>query len=197
MYAVYDSVSRLWAFGQFGGAMTPTATQLTRRLQAHYLGIAKTTPAAPQVGGPLWRVQWLGAHGGASVTTLSLLTGIGHEAGHMWPADDGSGQVPVVLTCRTTATATAAAATLIEQSRTPDLAHIRLLGLVIVAASPKPVPQPVRTRLMLICGWVANHWWIGWQDAYLAADDPRTVGPSPDVTALRDHLASLLLRSRT
>jgi hypothetical protein len=177
--------------------MTRSATVQTRRLKAHYLGIAKASPDPPLLGGPLWRVQWLACHGGAGVSSLTLLTGIGHEAGSMWPADDGSGQVQVVLTCRASATGTAAAAALIEQSRQPALAHINVLGLVVVAASPKPVAQPVTTRLLLMAGWVAHHWWIGWHDAYLASDDPRTIGPSPDVIALGDHLKQLVSRSRS
>ena len=170
----------------------------TRRLRSNFLGIAATTPAAPGLDGPLWSLRWLAAHGGAGVSTLVTLTGIGHDAGAVWPADDGSGRIPLVLVCRAHATGTSVAATLVEQWRTsPALRHVHLLGLVVVAASPKPVPALVTGRLLLTTGWVANQWWIGWQDAYVAVDDPRAVGPSPDVTALRDGLLPLLGEARS
>ncbi|MEU7822977.1 DUF6668 family protein [Catellatospora sp. NPDC049133] len=163
----------------------------TRRLGGHYLGIARSTPPAPSLAGPLWPVQWLGCHGGAGVTTLSRLTGVGHDAGRDWPSP-ASEQVPVVLVCRASGSGTAAAATAIEQSRTSALAHVRLLGLVIVAASPKPVSAHVTARLLLIAGWLTTHWWVGWQEAYISADDPRTVGPSPQIQALRAGLVELM-----
>lgn len=169
-----------------------TTARRTRRLTSSALGIA-TSPPAVAVGGPLWSLRWLGVHGGAGVSALVSLTGIGHDAGAVWPADDGSQRVPVVVVCRATGTGSAACATAIEQWRTaPALRHVDLLGLVVVAASPRPVPNPVTARLLLMAGWVPNHWWVGWQDAYVAADDVRTVGPSPDVIALRDSLTGLV-----
>jgi len=169
----------------------------TRRLDAHYLGIARTLPAVPELGGPLWQLRWLACHGGAGVSTLIRLTGIGHDAGRSWPADDHTGRVPVVLVCRSSATGTATGAAAIEQSRTvPALKHVDLIGLAVVAACPGSVPPHVSARLLLMAGWVARHWWVGWQDAYVAADDSRTVGPSPDLIALRDQLMPLLQGDR-
>jgi hypothetical protein len=126
------------------------------------------------------------------VSTLIRLTGIGHDAGRSWPADDHTGRVPVVLVCRASATGTAAGAAAIEQSRTRSLQHIDLVGLAVVAAGPRSVPPNVSARLLLMAGWVSRHWWVGWQEAYVAADDSRTVGPSPDLIALRQQLIPLL-----
>ncbi|HCT80706.1 MAG TPA: hypothetical protein DGT23_29890 [Micromonosporaceae bacterium] len=174
----------------------PSTLSRTRRLNAHYLGISRTNPAVPELGGPLWNLRWLACHGGAGVSTLIGLTGVGHDAGASWPAADPAGPVPVVLVCRASATGTARAAAAIEQSRAvAGLKHIDLLGLVVVAAAPGAVSPHVSARLLLMAGWVRHHWWIGWQDAYVTADDPRTVGPSPDLTGLRDKLIPLLRRS--
>jgi hypothetical protein len=123
------------------------------------------------------------------------LTGIGHDAGNGWPPEQGAGTVPVVLVCRATATGTAKAATAVEQWReSRRLRHILLLALVVIAASPKPVPARVSERLLLLSGWVPGLWWIGWRDDYLAADDVRMIGPAPDVVALRQKLIAILER---
>ena len=174
--------------------MIGLATQRrTRRLDAHYLGIARAVPEVPELGGPLWRLSWLACHGGAGVSTLVRLTGIGHDAGHAWPAGDQAGPVPVVLVCRASATGTAAGAAAIEQSKTVRaVRHVDLIGLVVVAAAPGPVPPIVAARLLLMAGWVSRYWWVSWQQAYVAADDSRTVGPSPDLIALRHQLLPLL-----
>jgi hypothetical protein len=171
----------------------PTLTG-TRRLSANYLGISRATPSVPELGGPLWRLRWLACHGGAGVTTLVQLSGLGHDAGASWPAPDpGGGRVPVVLVCRASATGTARAAAAVEQSRNvAELKHVDLLGMVVLAANPGPVSPHVSARLLLLEGWVRRQWWIGWHDAYVHADDPRTVGPSPDVLKLRDQLHPLL-----
>lgn len=169
----------------------------SRRLSSHYLGIARTTPVVPELGGPLWGLRWLACHGGAGVSTLIRLTGLGHDTGAVWPADDGTGRVPVVLVCRASATGTAAGAAAIEQSRTvPSLKHVDLLGFVAVAAAPGAVPPHVSARLMLMAGWVRHHWWFGWQGAYLAADDPRVVGPTAELISLRHKLTALLESNR-
>src|SRR5688572_14118680 len=143
------------------GMQKPLSFAPTRRLMAHYLGISLSTPAPPEVGGVFWDLRWLGCHGGAGVGTLLKLTGIGHDAGKNWPSRRSDCAIPVVLVCRATAAGTAKAATAVQQWRaSASLRHVRLLGLVAVAASPKAVPTRVSDRLMLMRGWLPHYWWI-------------------------------------
>lgn len=153
-------------------------------------------------------VWWVGCHGGAGVTTLARLTGLGVDCGTAWPDTRGVPGVvttPVVLVCRATATGAWAAMGAVEQWRrrlamtavvggSPWLmpSDIQLVGLVAVAASPRRPPRLAGERLGLLAGWIPQMWRVGWVDALLATDDPRDVGMPPDVDALRHQLAAVL-----
>jgi hypothetical protein len=66
----------------------------------------------------------------------------------------------------------------------------------VTASSAKPPPRPVRQRLRLLTGWVTHLWRVGWQEAYLAVEDPSSLGPAPQIADLRAHLSSLLQGNR-
>jgi hypothetical protein len=140
---------------------------------------------------PLW---WVGCHGGAGVSTLHRLTGVGAELGTFWPAVHESWPTQqVVLVARASAAGLYAAAGAVEQARGGHKVFgVRVLGLVVLAATPKRAPKVVTDRIKLLSGWVPHLWQVGWVPALLAVDDPRDVGVPPDVDALRAALGHVL-----
>ncbi|MFC4066729.1 DUF6668 family protein [Actinoplanes subglobosus] len=137
---------------------------------------------------PLW---WVGCHGGAGVTTMAKLTGIGVEMGAAWPQVPPDWRLPpVVLVARASAAGMRAAEAVVEQCR--RTAGTDVMGLVVVDASPKRPPRIVTERLQLIRGWLPAIWRVGWVETFLAADDPLDVGVPPDVQTVRHALDRLL-----
>jgi hypothetical protein len=137
----------------------------------------------------LW---WAGCHGGAGVTTLAQVTGVGIDGGTAWPAPPLTGPPTVViLVCRASARGTWAATGAVEQWRSGNTpGNIQLAGVVAIPASDRRPPRVALERLRLIAGWVPELWRLGWVEEYLATDDPRDLGkPPPDVAALR-HTAA-------
>ncbi|MFG1955049.1 hypothetical protein [Micromonospora sp. NPDC048830] len=138
---------------------------------------------------PVW---WVGCHGGAGTSTLARLVGFGLDFGSKgWPlVTPAMPPTHVVLVCRASAAGTWAATGAIEQWRsTPGMHSLtKVLGVVAVAASPRRPPRIATERLQLLRGWAPEVWRVGWVDALLAADDPRDVGASPDVEALRNAI---------
>ena len=133
-------------------------------------------------------VWWVGCHGGAGVSTLAALVGYGLDFGSRgWPmVSPAMPQAHVVLVCRASASGTWAATGAVEQWRRSRMSSlIRLLGVVAVDASPRRPPRIATERLHLLRGWAPALWRVGWVDALLATDDPRDVGASPDIEALR------------
>lgn len=164
---------------------TTVARTRTRPGPAPALPFAVIPPNLP-AWPPVW---WVGCHGGAGVTTLARLTGIGLDFGSRgWPlVTPATPPAHVVLVCRATASGTWAATGAIEQwrRRSGMPGPVGVLGVVAVAASPRRPPRIVTDRLHLLRGWAPAVWNVGWVDALLAADDPHDVGASPDIEALR------------
>jgi hypothetical protein len=135
-------------------------------------------------------VWWVGCHGGSGASTLARLTGIGYDFGTVWPnLWQNSPMIDVVLVCRASAAGTWAASGAIEQwRRRAAPTHVRVRGVVAVAASPRKPPKIAAERLQLLAGWVPSLWRVGWQEVLLAADEPTDVGVPHDVAALRDSI---------
>lgn len=140
---------------------------------------------------PLW---WVGCHGGAGVTTLATMTRIGAEMGANWPMVPPDWRIqPVVLVARATAAGMHAAAGAVEQWRRRATTNVRVLGLVVVDASPRRPPKIVTDRLQLLAGWVPHLWRVGWVETLLAADYPLDVGVPPDVETVGRALHRILI----
>ncbi|OJF14557.1 hypothetical protein BG844_09110 [Couchioplanes caeruleus subsp. caeruleus] len=136
---------------------------------------------------------WVGCHGGAGVTTLATMTNLGAEMGAAWPQVPPDWRIqPVVLVARGSASGLRAATGAAEQWRARAVANVRVLGLVVVAASPKRPPKVVTERLQLLGGWLPTILRVGWVDALLAADNPLDVGVPPDVEAVRHRFQKIL-----
>jgi hypothetical protein len=139
---------------------------------------------------PMW---WVGCHGGAGTTTLRRLTGLGGDMGAAWPAVHESWATqPIVLVARGTASGLNAAAGVAEQWRRRAVPGVRVLGLVVVAGSPRRPPKVVTERLKAVGNWVPEVWRVGWVDALLAVDDARDIGVPPDVETVRVALGRIL-----
>lgn len=143
----------------------------------------------PRLTGSNWPwLWWVGCHGGAGVTTLTQVTGIGADGGKAWPAPaPDSPTAVVILVCRATARGTWAATGAVEQwhsRNTPP--NIHLAGLVTIPASAQRPPRIATERLRLLAGWVPALWRVGWVEEYLATDVPRDLGtPPPDMATLQ------------
>lgn len=136
------------------------------------------------------RWWWVGAHGGAGVSTLRAVTGLGRDAGTVWPDPTHCGGA--VLVCRGTAHgANRAAAAIDVWHRIPTDLRPRLWGLVVVAGGPGTVPSRVSLRLLVAGCFVPRVWWIGWHEPLLGVDDPREATAGADVAALRRQLIDL------
>jgi hypothetical protein len=129
------------------------------------------------------------------VSTLAALTGMGVDLGVGWPLVEPTWpNQPVVLVARASAAGTWAAAGAVDQWRNRLAGGVRVLGLVLVDASPRRAPKIVADRLQLLGGWVPQLWRVGWQDALLAVEDPRAIGMPPDVQAVQAALAGVVSR---
>jgi hypothetical protein len=143
----------------------------------------------PHLTGSNWPwLWWVGCHGGAGVTTLTQVTGIGADGGKAWPAPaPDSPTAVVILVCRATARGTWAATGAVEQWHSGNISpNIHLAGLVTIPASAQRPPRIAMERLRLLAGWVPTLWRVGWVEEYLATDVPRDLGtPPPDMATLQ------------
>ena len=91
------------------------------------------------------RFSWVGAHGGAGVTTLATVYG-GHDCGRSWP---GPGDPPsVLLVARTHAAGldtVAGAVEIFRRGRAPQ--GLDLDAVVLVADAPGRLPRPLAQRV--------------------------------------------------
>ncbi|MEU1842266.1 hypothetical protein [Micromonospora sediminicola] len=160
------------------------------------LPVLSAVPVPPQALADGWPpVWWVGCHGGSGASTLAALTRVGYDHGSAWPLlPQHAPMINVVLVCRASAAGTLAATGAVEQWRRRAVpAHVRVQGVVAVAASPKRPPRIVNERLQLLGGWVPNVWRVGWQEVLLAADLPTDLGvPPPDIAALRDSVVEVV-----
>lgn len=122
----------------------------------------RTDPGPPAL---IWAV---GCHGGAGVSTLAAQLEHVGDSGQRWPARPEEPPFAVLLT-RESARGLAAADVAARQYHTGHApGHIRLLGLVIVAAQPKPgvlggKPDPALRRHRDLLAPLFEHiWQIAW-----------------------------------
>jgi hypothetical protein len=141
---------------------------------------------------------WIGCHGGAGISTLARLTGAGRQAREAVPTPAYGDPVAAVLVTRATAFTLWQTMGVLEQWKQRDWpTTLRLLGLVVVAASPRRrpprgAPRIVEERIDVMSRWLPRIWRVGWTDHLLAVDDPAALGIPPDVVVLRDDIRALL-----
>ncbi|MGW4088094.1 DUF6668 family protein [Streptomyces sp. NPDC004822] len=95
-------------------------------------------------------ISWVGAHGGAGVTTLSGQLG-GIDAGTSWHAVDPDPRTAVLLVARTHAAGLQAASRSLDALRNGHhLSGGRLAALVLVADAPGRLPLTLARRVRVL-----------------------------------------------
>ena len=121
---------------------------------------------------------WVGAHGGAGVTSLASVTGLGLETSQRWPAPELGWPVRVVVVCRSNAAGYTAAARMIQEWASGSVPGIELLALVVVADAPTKPTRALKARLHELSGTVpvvlTVPWIAAWRDAPFSADSAAT-----------------------
>ncbi|RDD86270.1 DUF6668 family protein [Streptomyces parvulus] len=121
-------------------------------------------PGTPPAPAPAPGFSWIGAHGGAGVSTLAGVYG-GRDCGQSWP---GPGDPPsVLLVARTHAAGLTAAGRAVEEFRLGRApAGVRLDSVVLVADAPGRLPRPLAQRVRLLESAVDVHrvpWVPAWR----------------------------------
>ena len=144
-------------------------------------------PWAPQP--PWW---WLGCHGGAGVTTLTLVISGGVDAGRRWPFPQEGQTARVVLVARTHVFGlemAQKAATQWASASIPD--GIRLLGLVLIRDADGPLPKPLAEYAELIPGAVPRTWNLPWVREFRVGEAARGLVP-PRYRQLARELSAMV-----
>lgn len=142
-----------------------------------------------EVAAPLW---WLGTHGGSGESTLASLVPEWLGAGHGWPNLAGSTPAHVVLTARSNTRGLRAAQAAATQWAAGLVPNVTLLGLVILADSPRRPPPALRQLAQLVSGGVPRTWNVGWVESWRMDPAPTATGAPSDVRRLIDDLNTLL-----
>lgn len=145
----------------------------------------RTTPnATPSpAAGPFW--AWIGAHGGAGVTTLSQAIPGGVDLGRKLPLEDGLSDLPAVVVCRSNARGLVAA----RDTAAMAAASTTLLGLVVVADMPeRRRPKVLADSLYVTRGAFPALWEMPWVAAWRLGETP---SPANNPREVRDLLRSL------
>ncbi|MFE0801473.1 DUF6668 family protein [Streptomyces sp. NPDC058812] len=136
-------------------------------------------PAPPHSERPIpRRFSWVGAHGGAGVSTLAAVYG-GQDCGRGWP---GPGDPPsVLLVARTHAAGLAAAHRAVAAFRHGQApAGLDLDCVVLVADAPGRLPRPLAQRVKLLEAAVDVHrvpWVPARRLGETSGSPPRGTGP--------------------
>lgn len=104
---------------------------------------------------------WVAAHGGAGVTTLSIVLG-GVDLGARWPDAARSEPARIMLVARTHAQGMRAASralNVLREGRHP--AGMELVGLALIADAPGSLPPPLLSRVRLLRS-VVPVWRVPW-----------------------------------
>ncbi|MGC4892301.1 hypothetical protein [Micromonospora sp. DT31] len=117
-------------------------------------------------------IGWIGAHGGAGVTTLTRLLG-GTDLGCRWPDREIGEPARVVVVGRTNLDglrAVSRALNAIREGRHP--AGMRLVGVVLIADAPGRLPGPLVGRIRLLRS-VAPVWRVPWVPSFRVGEEPK------------------------
>lgn len=138
---------------------------------------------------PVW---WLGTHGGAGESTLASLVPGWRAAGHGWPQTPGPAPANVVLTARSNICGLRAAQAAATQWAAGLVPNVNVLGLVILADSPRRPPVPLRQLAQLVSGGVPRAWNVGWIEAWRMEPVPSLADAPSDLRRLVDDVHTLL-----
>ena len=149
-------------------------------------------PSAPQHGVPapaedqrlpkfaipaadtLW---WVGVHGGAGETTMSLLLPGTRAANHRWPIPPPPVPTPVILVARTHGSGLRAAQRAAIEWASGVVQGVAVLGLVLIADAPGRLPRVLDDFADIVGGGVPRVWDIPWIEEWRRGE-----APTPDNT---------------
>lgn len=139
---------------------------------------------------PVW---WLGVHGGAGETTLAAASGVGRAASHMWPRTP-SGRAQVLLVARTNLHGLNALRRAAQQWAAGDSAGAVVIGAVLVADQPKPLPRPLRDLQRVVSGGVPRTWVVPWVPAWRVEEVTEQNVPSSVKKVLASATADIVIQ---
>lgn len=112
-------------------------------------------------------VWWLGVHGGAGETSLTLLAAGSRAADHAWPMPSPGLLNRVALVARTNYAGLTAAQHAAREWASGALGDaIRLEGLVLVPDQPGRLPKELRLLSQLVGGGVPHTWSLPWMSPW-------------------------------
>ncbi|MFD4813720.1 DUF6668 family protein [Streptomyces sp. NPDC058417] len=132
----------------------------------------------PTVSSTTAQVSWVGAHGGAGVTSLATALG-GVDVGIRWPDPARGEPGRIMVVARTNAAGIQAASTVLDALRVgshPD--GLQMLGVVLVADAPGRLPLSLAQRARVLGSAVTVHrvpWIPSWRLGSRTAHLPRPV----------------------
>jgi len=136
--------------------------------------IGKMTPISAEPGPGEASFVWVGAHGGAGVTSLAETTGQGVALSGAWPNVSLGWPAAAVVVCRSNAAGLASAARFLREWASGCVPGVRVRALVVVADTPGRPTSAARVRLRELSGAVplvlSVPWVADWRDRpYTAA----------------------------
>lgn len=173
--------------GNPGRSVQDPATELTGPSVPQGPGVPPPEhglPVAPPHPGLDQAWWWLGAHGGAGVSTLERAVPGGLDAGRAWPLS--SRPQRVVLVARSGANGIRAAQHAAQQWASGTVAGVELLGLVVVADAPGRRPARLRDMVRLVSGAVPRLWEIPWVEQWRLGEPPLAHLPKECAPLARD-----------
>jgi hypothetical protein len=163
-------------------------------------------PSAPQHGVPapaedqrlpkfaipaadtLW---WVGVHGGAGETTMSLLLPGTRAAGHRWPIPPPPVPTPVVLVARTHGSGLRAAQRAAIEWASGVVQGVAVLGLVLIADAPGRLPRVLDDFADIVGGGVPRVWDIPWIEEWRRGEDPTPENTPDEVFEVLESIYAL------
>jgi len=122
----------------------------------------------------LW---WVGVHGGAGETTMSLLLPGSRAANHRWPIPPPPVPTPVILVARTHGSGLRAAQRAAIEWASGVVQGVAVLGLVLIADAPGRLPRVLDDFADIVGGGVPRVWDIPWIEEWRRGE-----APTPDNT---------------
>ncbi len=180
-----EDVESPWAVGPISDRLEPPMVPVPSDkpdLSSHVVAAPSPRGAlTPRTEGPPAAAVdfvWVGAHGGAGVTSLASVTGLGLAVSQRWPAPDLGWPGRVVVVCRSNAAGYTAAARMIQEWASGSVPGIGLLALVVVTDAPAKPTRALKTRLHELSGTVpvvlTVPWIAAWRDTPFSADPAAT-----------------------
>ncbi len=174
-----------WAVGPISDRLEPPTVPVPSDkpdLSSHVVAAPRprgaVTPRTEEPPASAGDFAWVGAHGGAGVTSLASATGLGLALSQHWPAQELRWPARVVLVCRSNAAGYTAAARMIQEWASGSVPGIELLALVVVADAPARPTRALKTRLHELSGTVplvlTVPWIAAWRDTPCSADPAAT-----------------------